>query len=169
MLSTITINSTDCIIFHKMPPSDFFTLTFLLVQSMLDWNKPLERGTQISDHIVELRDILHTVVDVANATNLIPANHFTSDDGRSLLCLLTNPLGIGSCGVIFPFHFQNVTTAKKSRRDYHSHEILNLLTIGTSCDYPVNPGAWRLWLDLEHSTVYNKTVHWNALMGSNRL
>ncbi|EDQ88446.1 uncharacterized protein MONBRDRAFT_26151 [Monosiga brevicollis MX1] len=27
----------------------------------------------------------------------------------------------------------------------------------------VNPGPWRRFLDLEHSTVYNETVHWNAL------
>lgn len=26
-----------------------------------------------------------------------------------------------------------------------------------------NPGPWRAYLDLEHSNVYNETVHWNAL------
>jgi arylsulfatase A-like enzyme len=34
---------------------------------------------------------------------------------------------------------------------------------GQACDYAVNPGPWRQWIDMEHSTVYNETVHWNAL------
>ena len=28
------------------------------------------------------------------------------------------------------------------------------------CDYPLNPGPWREWVDLEHSTCYNNTNHW---------
>eukprot|EP01065_Artemidia_motanka_P015740 TRINITY_DN1946_c0_g1_i1.p1 TRINITY_DN1946_c0_g1~~TRINITY_DN1946_c0_g1_i1.p1 ORF type:complete len:709 (+),score=203.71 TRINITY_DN1946_c0_g1_i1:155-2128(+) len=34
---------------------------------------------------------------------------------------------------------------------------------GQTCDYSPNPGPWRQWLDMEHSTCYNETNHWNAL------
>ena len=32
-----------------------------------------------------------------------------------------------------------------------------------SCSYEINPGPWRSWIDLEHSTCYNQSNHWNAL------
>jgi hypothetical protein len=32
-----------------------------------------------------------------------------------------------------------------------------------SCSYEINPGPWRSWIDLEHSTCYNESNHWNAL------
>lgn len=32
-----------------------------------------------------------------------------------------------------------------------------------NCDYPPNPGPWRKWIDMEHSTCYSKTNHWSAL------
>ena len=39
--------------------------------------------------------------------------------------------------------------------------------MNTKCPaHLVNPGPWRRFLDLEHSTVYNETVHWNALTGT---
>ena len=31
------------------------------------------------------------------------------------------------------------------------------------CDYAPNPGPWRAWVELEHSTCYNATNHWSAL------
>lgn len=34
---------------------------------------------------------------------------------------------------------------------------------GLRCDYAPNPGPWRTFVDLEHSTCYNITNHWNAL------
>lgn len=34
---------------------------------------------------------------------------------------------------------------------------------GATCDYSPNPGPWREFLDLEHSTCYNESNHWNAL------
>ncbi len=34
---------------------------------------------------------------------------------------------------------------------------------GATCDYAPNPGPWRPWLDMEHSTCYNETNHWSAL------
>lgn len=34
---------------------------------------------------------------------------------------------------------------------------------GATCEYAPNPGPWRRWLDLEHSTCYNETNHWSAL------
>ena len=34
---------------------------------------------------------------------------------------------------------------------------------GQKCDYAPNPGAWRQYLDMEHSTCYNSSNHWNAL------
>ena len=75
--------------------------------------------------VSELRDVLHTVIDAAEA-QLPQSQSFNKTDGKSLLCLLADPSG-------------------------------------STCDYQGNPGPWRQWLDLEHSTVYNATVHWNAL------
>lgn len=34
---------------------------------------------------------------------------------------------------------------------------------GATCDYAGNPGPWRQALDMEHSTCYNESNHWNAL------
>eukprot|EP01062_Namystynia_karyoxenos_P022380 TRINITY_DN18574_c0_g1_i1.p1 TRINITY_DN18574_c0_g1~~TRINITY_DN18574_c0_g1_i1.p1 ORF type:complete len:561 (+),score=130.00 TRINITY_DN18574_c0_g1_i1:75-1685(+) len=34
---------------------------------------------------------------------------------------------------------------------------------GLTCPYSPNPGPWRKWIDMEHSTCYNETNHWNAL------
>ena len=34
---------------------------------------------------------------------------------------------------------------------------------GSRCGYAPNPGPWREWVDLEHSTCYNVTNHWSAL------
>ena len=28
----------------------------------------------------------------------------------------------------------------------------------------INGGAWRTTLDLEHSTIYNDTIHWNGIV-----
>lgn len=33
----------------------------------------------------------------------------------------------------------------------------------SACDYPPNPGPWRQWIDMEHSTCYNMSNHWSAL------
>lgn len=43
--------------------------------------------------------------------------------------------------------------------------MLCLLTdpTGQHCTYPLNPGPWRQYLDMEHSTCYNNSNHWNAL------
>jgi|ERR1712150_243380 len=32
-----------------------------------------------------------------------------------------------------------------------------------NCDYAPNPGPWRKWTDMEHSTCYSATNHWSAL------
>ena len=34
---------------------------------------------------------------------------------------------------------------------------------GATCAYAPNPGPWRAFIDLEHSTCYNATNHWSAL------
>lgn len=34
---------------------------------------------------------------------------------------------------------------------------------GGTCDYPLNPGPWRRYIDLEHSRCYDDSVHWSAL------
>eukprot|EP00039_Didymoeca_costata_P028213 m.20354 g.20354 ORF g.20354 m.20354 type:complete len:699 (-) comp6817_c0_seq1:68-2164(-) len=34
---------------------------------------------------------------------------------------------------------------------------------GQTCQYPLNPGPWREYIDMEHDTCYNETNHWNAL------
>ena len=31
------------------------------------------------------------------------------------------------------------------------------------CDYALNPGPWRGWIDMEHNTCYNGTNHWSSL------
>ena len=41
----------------------------------------------------------------------------------------------------------------------------SLLSIIRSGD--VGKNAWRQWIDLEHSTCYNSTNHWNALTDGN--
>ncbi len=86
----------------------------------------IKRGTVITNLVSELRDVLHTMVHAAGAEAQVPAGHFQPQDGKSLLCLLSDPTG----------HV---------------------------CNYKINPGPWRKYLDLEHSTVYNNSVHWNAL------
>ena len=34
---------------------------------------------------------------------------------------------------------------------------------GQACAYAPNPGPWRTHIDLEHSTCYNMSNHWNGL------
>ena len=86
----------------------------------------IARGTVITDLVSELRDVLHTAVDIAGAQGLVPAGHFQAEDGKSLLCLLQDPSG-------------------------------------KTCAYSPNPGPWRKYIDMEHSTCYNASNHWNAL------
>jgi len=86
----------------------------------------IARGTTIDNLVTELRDVFHTMVDAGEAISHVPQGHFKAEDGKSMMCLLSDPTG---------------------RR----------------CDYSVNPGPWRKWLDMEHSTVYNFTNHWNAI------
>ena len=58
----------------------------------------VSRGDVISPPVVtELRDIFHTIVDIANLTASIPAEHFTPEDGKSMLCLLKDPSGKSHC------------------------------------------------------------------------
>ena len=77
------------------------------------------RGRVDEKHIVALRDVFPTFLDVAGAT--VPKNH--TMQGASLLPLLFGPDG------------------------------------AAASDSP----SWRAWLDLEHTTCYNATNHWNAL------
>lgn len=93
---------------------------------MASRNVKIARGTVIDNLMTELRDVFHTMVDAAGADSHVPAGHFKPEDGKSMMCLLTDPSG-------------------------------------RSCGYSVNPGPWRKYLDMEHSTVYNYTNHWNAL------
>ena len=89
----------------------------------------VSRGAVLEPPIVtELRDVFHTIVDAAGLSatvaKLKPA--FDATDGKSMLCLLTDPMG-------------------------------------AKCGYKPNPGPWRTYVDLEHSTCYNMTNHWSAL------
>ena len=90
----------------------------------------IPRGSVVEPPIVtELRDVFHTLVDAAGLASGAPSwaqPPFDPTDGKSMLCLLTDPTG-------------------------------------TRCEYAPNPGPWRQYLDLEHSTCYNETNHWNAL------
>jgi arylsulfatase len=36
---------------------------------------------------------------------------------------------------------------------------------GRECGSSASGGGWRTHLDLEHSTIFNETLHWNALIG----
>ena len=91
----------------------------------------ISRGTRVRPPVVtELRDIFHTFVDIANISSAVKkmyGDRFNVTDGKSLLCLLSDPTGKESCA------------------------------------YEVNPGPWRSHIDLEHSTCYNESNHWNAL------
>ena len=74
-----------------------------------------QRGRVDVTHIVALRDVFPTFLDVAGAMGSVPKNHTLQ--GASLLPLLSGTGG----------------------------------------------ADWRPWLDLEHTTCYNATNHWNAL------
>eukprot|EP00756_Hemistasia_phaeocysticola_P018311 Hpha_TRINITY_DN15585_c1_g12::TRINITY_DN15585_c1_g12_i1::g.103910::m.103910 len=69
-------------------------------------------GSVLGD-TVELRDVLHTMIDAAEVTP--PSGIFNDNDGKSLLNIVRGEAG------------------------------------------------WREWVDMEHSTCYNETNHWNAL------
>ena len=59
------------------------------------YNSNVKRGTVITPPIVtELRDIFHTIVDIANLTDRVPTEHFKPEDGKSMLCLLNDPTGL---------------------------------------------------------------------------
>ena len=95
----------------------------------------ISRGTKIKPPIVsELRDVFPTFLHATGRADLVPADHFTSSDGQSLLCLLEDPSGSASHCAGSP---NNGTSAA-----------------GT---------FWRQWLDMEHSTCYNSSNHWSAL------
>lgn len=68
----------------------------------------------MDDKVVELRDILPTLLDAAGVPSAVYANRV---DGQSMLCFLE----------------------------------------------PERCRIWRAYLDLEHTIVYNATIHWNAL------
>lgn len=75
------------------------------------------RGQVDVSHVVALRDVFPTFLDVAGARSIRPRNY--TFQGGSLLPLI------------------DVKNAKEL--------------------------SWRPWLDMEHTTCYNATNHWNAL------
>ena len=85
------------------------------------------RGRVDESHVVELRDIFPTFLDVAGAMGSVPKNHTLQ--GASLLPLI--------------FGDDN----DDDDDDDEGNKKKN----------------WRPWIDLEHSTCYNVTNHWNAL------
>jgi len=94
------------------------------------------RGATLAAPIVtELRDVYHTLVDAA---------------------------GLGdNASAVTPFGGGGVTAFDAT--DGKSMLCLLRDPSGATCDYPPNPGPWRPWLDMEHSTCYNETNHWSAL------
>ena len=96
-----------------------------------------QRGTVISDLVVELRDVMPTLLDIAGGLTEIPTDH--PIDGTSLLCLLEDVTG-KSCTHVTPgeHHIGNTSSTKRL-------------------------AGWRPWLDLEHSACYNASNHWSAL------
>ena len=94
------------------------------------------RGTVIRPPIVtELRDVFHTIIDIANLTSLIKTSHFQPEDGKSMLCLLRQRSSSNEDG-----SFSN-----------------------NNCTYSLNPGPWRQSLDMEHDICYNASNHWSAV------
>lgn len=74
------------------------------VPMLLRWPKSYEqqtnvrRGTVIKPPVVtELRDVFHTIVDIARLTDQVPPEHFQPEDGKSMLCLLQDPTGVSNC------------------------------------------------------------------------
>ena len=53
----------------------------------------IARGTVIRNFVTELRDIMHTAIDIAGAGHLVPKGHYQAEDGKSVLCLLKDPSG----------------------------------------------------------------------------
>lgn len=101
----------------------------------------VERGTVLQPPVVtELRDVFHTLVDaagVASNASLVPPQ--------------------GSAG------------GRGGRVAFDARDGKSMLCLLRDpsglkhCDYAPNPGPWRKWIDLEHSTVYNNSNHWSAL------
>jgi hypothetical protein len=95
------------------------------------------RGTTIHPPIVsELRDVFHTMIDAA---------------GIAHNATLVKPR---SSGDVTAFAQEDGKSLLCLLRDP---------TGTTDCDYPPNPGPWRQWIDMEHSTCYNASNHWSAL------
>jgi arylsulfatase len=98
----------------------------------------IPRGTAIRAPVVtELRDLFHTFVDIVGSN-------------------LTNSLN----EILPSDHFD----------EHDGKSLLCLLRDSSgkeSCNYKINPGPWREWIDMEHSTCYNESNHWNALTDGN--
>ena len=63
-----------------------------------DANVRVDRGVSIRPPVVtELRDVFHTILDIANLTHAVPMGHFQPEDGKSMLCLLRDPTGVEHC------------------------------------------------------------------------
>tara|TARA_B110001452_G_scaffold198806_1_gene168763 strand:+ start:229 stop:1968 length:1740 start_codon:yes stop_codon:yes gene_type:complete len=96
----------------------------------------LARGAVLRPPLVtELRDVFHTLLDAA---------------------------GVASNASLVP------AAGSSSRRAFDATDGKSMLCLlrdpsGATCDYAPNPGPWRTWLDLEHSTCYNNSNHWSAL------
>jgi len=97
----------------------------------------IARGTKILPPIVtELRDVFHTMIDaagVAHNGSLVPARNS------------------GDAHAFAPEDGKSMLCLLKDP------------TGVADCDYPPNPGPWRRWIDMEHSTCYNMSNHWSAL------
>ena len=95
----------------------------------------LPRGTVIKPPLVsELRDVFHTVVDAA---------------------------GLGE------EEEEEQKIRRQGKRHFAAEDGKSLLCLvkqeTANCSYALNPGPWRQWIDMEHSTCYNATNHWSAL------
>ena len=60
--------------------------------------------------------------------------------------------------------------ASQVRESFKAEDGKSLLCLlrdptGRTCAYQPNPGPWRSFVDMEHSTCYNASNHWNALVG----
>lgn len=115
--------------------------------------------------MTELRDVLHTALDIADATDFVPRGHFEKEDGKSLLCLLKDPTGEaeGDGDEDHGCACKDPNSWKGLGHDKIISTMLADRSSGATCDYALNPGAWRTFIDMEHSTCYNASNHWNAL------
>mmetsp|Transcript_34311 Transcript_34311/g.80244 ORF Transcript_34311/g.80244 Transcript_34311/m.80244 type:complete len:582 (+) Transcript_34311:104-1849(+) len=106
-------------------------------QQLTAGERVVPRGSVVQPPVVaELRDIFHTFVDAA---------------------------GLSSNASLVPASSSHSAVAFEEQDGKSLLCLLRDPTGKEHCQYAPNPGPWRSWIDMEHSRIYNETMHWNAL------